>query len=158
MIELKKFYSSNITQKYLNWLKDEEIVKFTAIDPKIKKKKVFEYVKKHQNSNNQKLLRIFYLNKHVGNIRINFLNSSEVTIGIIIGEKDQHNLGIGSKALKKLIKVLKKKKIKSIIAYVSKKNIKSIFFFKKNGFYLVKNKKYFIKLKKSTYHIFKFII
>lgn len=41
MIELKKFYSSNITQKYLNWLKDEEIVKFTAIDPKIKKKKSF---------------------------------------------------------------------------------------------------------------------
>lgn len=111
MIELKKFYSSNITQKYLNWLKDEEIVKFTAIDPKIKKKKVFEYVKKHQNNNNQKLLRIFYLNKHVGNIRINFLNPSEVTIGIIIGERDQHNLGIGSKALKKLIKVLKKKKL-----------------------------------------------
>ena len=155
MIELKKFHSSNITQKYLNWLKDKEIIKYTAINPKLNKKKIFEYVKKHQNNKLQKLLRIFYLKKHVGNIRINFLNTSEVTIGIIIGEEDHHNLGIGSRALKKLIEILKKNKVKSIIAYVSKKNLKSIFFFKKNGFYLVKNKNYLIKLKKNTYHIFK---
>ena len=155
MIELKKFYLSNITQKYLNWLKDKEIIKYTAINPKQNKQKNFKYVKEHQNNKLQKLLRILYLKKHVGNIRINFLNTSEVTIGIIIGEEDHHNLGIGSRALKKLIEILKKNKVKSIIAYVSKKNLKSIFFFKKNGFYLVKNKKYFIKFKKNTYHILK---
>ena len=158
MVELKNFYSSNITQKYINWLRDKDIIKYTAIDPKIEKKKIYEYIKQHQNTRDQKLFRIFYLNKHIGNIRIKFLNTSEVTIGIIIGEKDHHNLGIGSQALKKLIIILKKKKIKSLIAYVSKKNSKSIFFFKKNGFYVVKNKKYFIELKKSTYYIFKFDI
>ena len=82
-------------------------------------------------------------------------NNDEVTVGIIIGEKNLYNLGIGTQALKKLIGYLKTEKVNSIIAYVSKKNFKSIFFFKKNGFYLINKKKYFLKIKRNTYFIFK---
>ena len=70
-----------------------------------------QQVKKiYANKKFQKLYRIFYLNKHVGNIPISFLNNTEVTIGIIIGEKKVYNLGIGTQTLKKLINLLEKKK------------------------------------------------
>ena len=155
MVILKKFYSSNISKKYIKWLKDEETIKYTSINPNLSKNEIVKYIKQHQNNKFQKIFRIFYLKKHIGNIRINFLDNDEVTVGIIIGEKNFYNLGIGTKALKKLAEYLKIEKVKSIIAYVSKKNLKSIFFFKKNGFYLVNKKKYFLKIKRNTYFIFK---
>ena len=155
MVILKKFNTSNITKKYLKWLKDEETIKYTSIKPNLSNNEIKNYIKQHQNNKFQKIFRIFYLKKHIGNIRINFLNNNEVTVGIIIGEKSLYNLGIGSLALKKLIGYLKIKKVKSIIAYVSKKNLKSIFFFKKNGFYFINKKKYFLKIKRNTYFIFR---
>ena len=36
MFKLKKFNTSNKTKKYISWLKDEEMIKFTTINPKIK--------------------------------------------------------------------------------------------------------------------------
>lgn len=155
MVILKKFFTSNISKKYLKWLKDEETIKHTSINPNLSNNEIVKYIKQHQNNKFQKIFRIFYLKKHIGNIRINFLNNDEVTVGIIIGEKNLYNLGIGTQALKKLIGYLKTKKVNSIIAYVSKKNFKSIFFFKKNGFYLINKKKYFLKIKRNTYFIFK---
>ncbi len=155
MVVLKNFYASNITKKYLKWLKDKDVTKYTTISSKLKKKEIKKYIKEHQNNKFQKIYRIFYLNKHVGNIRISFFNNTEVTVGIIIGEKKVYNLGIGTKALKKLINLLKKEKVRSIVAYVAKKNINSVFFFKKNGFHLINKKDYFLKIKRNLYFIFK---
>ena len=45
MIKLKKFNTSNITKKYINWLKDKEIIKFTKINPQNKYIDVVKYVK-----------------------------------------------------------------------------------------------------------------
>ena len=155
MVVLKNFYTSNITKKYLKWLKDKDVTKYTTINSNLKKKEIKKYIKEHQNNKFQKIYRIFYLNKHVGNIRISFFNNTEVTVGIIIGEKKVYNLGIGTKALKKLINLLKKEKVRSIVAYVAKKNINSVFFFKKNGFNLINKKSYFLKIKRNLYFIFK---
>lgn len=155
MVVLKNFYTSNITKKYLKWLKDKDVTKHTTISSKLTNKEIKKYIKEHQNNKFQKLYRIFYLNKHVGNIRTSFLNNTEITVGIIIGEKKVYNLGIGTQALKKLINLLKKEKVKSIIAYVAKKNVNSVFFFKKNGFYLINKKSYFLKIKRNLYFIFK---
>ena len=133
MVVLKNFYTSDITKKYLKWLKDKDVTKHTTISSKLTNKEIKKYIKEHQNNKFQKLYRIFYLKKHVGNIRTSFINSTEVTVGIIIGEKKFYNLGIGTEALKKLINLLKKDKVKSIIAYVAKKNVNSVLFFRKNG-------------------------
>ena len=72
MVVLKNFYASNITKKYLKWLKDKDVTKYTTISSKLKKKEIKKYIKEHQNNKFQKIYRIFYLNKHVGNIRISF--------------------------------------------------------------------------------------
>jgi len=155
MVTLRNFYLSNITKKYINWLKDKANSKYTSINPKLSYTQIKNYIKNHQKNKNQKLYRIFYKNKHVGNLRICKIYNNEVTIGILIGEKKYQNKAIGTKAIQKLLKKLKQQKIKSIIAYVSKKNKQSIKFFKKNNFREYKNVKYFLKLKKKTYLILK---
>lgn len=134
MIKLKKFYTSNITKKYMCWLKDREIIKFTKIDPKNKYNDIVQYVKRHQNNKNEKLLRIIFKKKHIGNLRIHFINKIQATVAILIGEKNYHSKGIGSKSIKLAIKYIKKNKIKKIYAYVHSENLSSIRLFEKNGF------------------------
>lgn len=155
MVTLRNFYLSNITKKYINWLKDKANTKYTSINSKLSYTQIKNYIKNHQKNKNQKLYRIFYKNKHVGNLRICKIYNNEVTIGILIGEKKYQNKAIGTKAIQKLLKKLKQQKINSIIAYVSKKNKQSIKFFKKNNFREYKNVKYFLKIKKKTYLILK---
>ena len=70
MIFLKKFYISNISNKYLNWLKDKNNTKFTTINNKISKKKVQKYILSNQKDPNSSLYRIIYNKKHVGNLRV----------------------------------------------------------------------------------------
>ena len=134
MIELKKFNTSNITKKYMSWLKDKEIIKFTRINPKNKYIDIVKYVKRHQNNKNEKLLRIIFKKKHIGNLRIHFINQIKATLAILIGEKNYHSKGIGTKSIKLAIKYIKKNKIKKIYAYVHKENLHSLRLFKKSGF------------------------
>jgi len=72
MLVLKKFFYSNITKKYISWLKNKDIIKYTRIDPNTNISKIKKYIKHHQNNSKEKLYRIIYQKKHVGNIRIYF--------------------------------------------------------------------------------------
>ena len=65
MICLKKFYISNLSIKYLNWLRDKNNTKYTTINNKISKKKVLEYILHNQKDPNSHLFRIIYNKKHV---------------------------------------------------------------------------------------------
>lgn len=155
MVTLKTFHISNITKKYLKWLKNKEITKYTSIKSNQKFYQIYNYIKQHQNNKLQKIYRIFYFNKHIGNIRISYIDKSEVSFGILIGEKKYHSKKIGSKAFKLLTEILRKKNVNSIIAHVSKKNKIGISFFKKNNFFNSNSKKYLLKIKRHTYFIFK---
>ena len=155
MVTLKTFQTSHITKKYLKWLKDKEVTKYTSIKSDQKFSQIYNYIKQHQNSKFQKIYRIFYLNKHIGNIRISHIDKKEVSFGILIGEKNYQAKKIGSKSLKLLIKILRKKNVSSIIAHVSKKNKIGVNFFKKNNFFTTNSKKYLLKIKRDTYFIFK---
>lgn len=57
-------------------------------------------------------------------------------IDIFIGELDQHNKGIGSKAIKILSKLLQEKGAKLLTMCPLKNNIKAIKCYEKSGFYL----------------------
>ena len=155
MVTLRNFYLSNITKKYINWLKDKANTKYTSINSKLSYTQIKNYIKNNQKNKNKKHYKIFYKNKHVGNLRICKIHDNEVTIGILILEKKYQNKAIGTKAIQNLIKKLKQQTIKSIITYVSKKNKQSIKFFKKNNFREYNNVKYFLKIKKNTYSILK---
>ena len=93
-----------------------------------------KYIKQHQNNKNENLFRIFYKNKHVGNIRIHFFDDNTASIGILIGEKKFHSKGIGTKSIKLAVRIIKRKKVCKILAYIHIKNFSSIKAFKKNGF------------------------
>ena len=133
MVVLKKFYTKHITKKYINWLNDKQNLKYTSIK-KINQNDVIKYVKRHQYNNKEKLYRIIYNNKHIGNLRIHYLDKSTATIGILIGEKKFHSKGLGTDSIKQAIKLIKNKNIRNIKAYVHIKNIISLKIFKKNNF------------------------
>jgi len=141
MIFLKKFYISNISNKYLNWLKDKNNTKFTTINNKISKKKVQKYILSNQKDPNSSLYRIIYNKKHVGNLRVVNIDNKTASIGILIGEKKLQSKGIGTLAIKLAVKIIKKKNFYRIIAIIDPKNIGSIKAFGKNGFRVSKNNK-----------------
>ena len=155
MVSLKNFHTSNITKKYLRWLKDKEVTKYTSIKSNQKLNQIYNYIKQHQNNKIQKIYRIFYFKKHVGNIRISYISKDEVSFGILIGEKNFQSRNIGSKAFKLLIKILRNKNVKSIVAHVSNKNRLGVNFFKKNSFFIINSKKYLLNIKRDSYLIFK---
>jgi len=147
MIKLKKFYISDITKKYLRWLKNKELIKYTTIVSTSKIHQIKKYIKSHKNNKNENLLRIFYKKKHIGNIKIHFFNNNTASIGILIGEKQFHSKGIGTKSIKLAIKIIKKRRIGKILAYIHNKNYSSIKAFEKNGFKRSENKiKYILNL------------
>ena len=50
MVILKNFYVSNITKRYIGWLKDKKNIKYTSIDSKQSYMQIKNYVKNHQKS------------------------------------------------------------------------------------------------------------
>jgi RimJ/RimL family protein N-acetyltransferase len=141
MTSLNKFYVSHISKKYIKWLRNKNNTKYTTINNKISKKEVVKYVSTNLNDPNSTLMRIVYKKKHVGNIRIYYIQDNIATLGILIGDKKSQSKGIGSQSIALALKILKKKKIKKVLATIDPKNIASIKIFKKNGFKVSKNNK-----------------
>mgnify|MGYP006095361165 FL=1 len=148
-IKFRKFYLKDISTKYINWLKNEELTKYTEINNP-SKKEVNKYVKLNIEDKKVNFLRIIFKNKtHIGNLRIKYLSKNEVTIAILIGDQRYKNKGLGTQSIKLAIKMLKKRGNKTIFAYINKKNIPSVKIFKKNGFTKLKNKSdlYYLSIK-----------
>ncbi|MBD1161751.1 GNAT family N-acetyltransferase [Pelagibacterales bacterium SAG-MED15] len=140
MIVFKKFYKSNITKRYISWLNDPKIIKYTTIKKKTNLTQVKKYIDNCNKNKKVQLYRIFYKKIHVGNIRSQLLNKNTSTIGIIIGYKKFQGRGIGTEALKKIIINLRKNGTNKFIAYIHSKNLSSIKIFKKNNFKKTKKK------------------
>tara|TARA_B110000495_G_C22596056_1_gene356855 strand:+ start:25 stop:324 length:300 start_codon:yes stop_codon:yes gene_type:complete len=86
-IKFRKFYLKDISTKYINWLKNEELTKYTEINNP-SKKEVNKYVKLNIEDKKVNFLRIIFKNKtHIGNLRIKYLSKNEVTIAILIGDQ-----------------------------------------------------------------------
>lgn len=141
-ILLKKLNLKNdITQKYKNWMNDIEVHKFTS---QFKKKhtidKIKKFVREKNASKNDFLYGIFLktnsLRTHIGNIKLGMVNYRHKTadISYFIGEKSFWGKGYTSIAIKKIIKIAKKKKIKKLRAGAHELNIGSQKVLIKNGF------------------------
>ncbi len=102
-IILKPFNSIIPSQKYLRWLRDEEISryiiksKYNSID-EIKKFLI------SMNSYNNYFFKIVIIknSEHVGNLRIGPINFKNLSskFGIMIGNRNYHGIGIGKEATK----------------------------------------------------------
>ncbi len=131
----------DISNKYKKWMNDKEVHKFSA--QKLKKhslSSIRKYVKEMNNSKNEILLGIFIKknNKkdHIGNIKIGPINFFYKTayISYFIGERNLWKKGYGTKAIKEVIKIAKRKKIKKLKAGFVEINPSSKRVLEKNGF------------------------
>jgi RimJ/RimL family protein N-acetyltransferase len=141
MIELKKLNPNlHATKKYLSWLKESDVKRFTDIKyQKFSIKKIKEFIYEKNKSKNEFLLGIFLKknNIHIGNVKIGPINTFDKTaeISYFIGDPDNRGRGYATLAIKKAIIFSKKIKLKKLkvtgfeINYASKKIIE------KNGFY-----------------------
>ena len=141
MVTLKKFTKKNITQKYVGWLNDKNLMKYSR-----HKKSIFNYKKCENFYKEMKLKKnlffaIFLKKKHIGNI-IAYIDSIQKKAEISILTTQ---VGTGFISYQKIIIILKKIKINKIYSGTNKKNIKMIRLCKKL------NMKFFKKDKSSVF-------
>lgn len=157
-VKLSKFTLKDINQKYLKWVNDKSLIKFTSIKKKYNFEDLKKYVEDNTNNQNSHLFKVLYKNIHIGNIRISKLIYNYATIGILIGEKNYSNKGIATIAIKKILNYAKRKKFKKIYIFLNKKNRQSFRIFEKNKFLQIKNIPKYISIQKSEILLEKKII
>ncbi len=116
-IKIKKYKNPNITKKWISWLNDKEITKYSDQKHRLHtpktQKKYLESLKK----NNTVFFKIYLDEKEIGNIILTKIDdyNKNCEIGYMIGEKTLWGKGVATfvigLALKYAFKTLKMKKI-----------------------------------------------
>ena len=140
-IRLKELTILDVNKTYQKWMNNTEIFKFSKQSyKKHSLKQIKEFALDKKKSKNEFLYKILVYenkkNKHIGNIKlgpIDYLNKTS-EISYFIGEKQYWGMGIGTLAIKNLIKVAKKKGLKKLIAGCVQQNKSSQRVLKKNKF------------------------
>ena len=126
-ISLKKIKQKKLIQKYLKWVNDKTITKFTELKKiKISLKILQNYIIEKNNSKNEFLFGIFYKKHYIGNIKIGPINIklNSAPIGYIIGDKLFWNRGVATIAIKKIVNFgFTKLKLKYITSNSEIKNL-----------------------------------
>ena len=102
-LTIKTIKPSDVTQKYLDWLTDYEIVKYTEQkDISHSINSIKKYVLEKYNSYDNYLFGIFIKKNHIGNIKLGPIdfNKKKSELSYFIGEKKFWNQGITSKVIK----------------------------------------------------------
>ena len=102
---LKILYPENVTQSYLDWMRDEDIIQFMECREKTYElEDLKDYAKRVAESHNDFLFGIYTSddNVHIGNIKIGEINQLHKfgNLGLIIGEKKYWGKGYGTVAIK----------------------------------------------------------
>ena len=132
-IILEKINERHANKKYLKWLNDKEINKYTELRHKeTKLRDIVSFIKKTKDSKNTYIYGIFLNNKnnHIGNITLGPINSihKSAEIGFFIAKKILEQ-GIMSVAIKRIILISKTKfKLKKLLAGCYEINQKKIYF------------------------------
>ena len=143
-ITLRKLnLTTDISDKYLTWMNDLEVHKYTEQKYVTHSKtKLRDFVKEKNKSKNEFLYGIFLkrnnLNIHIGNIKlgpINFIHKFG-EISYFIGERELWGKGYATLAIKEIIKIAKKKGLKKLKAGLYEMNIGSKKVLEKNNFKL----------------------
>lgn len=157
-IIIKILKEKDVTKNYVKWFSDKDVTRFSNNQYK---KFTFngqkKFVRNCLRDRNLKLFGIFYQNKLIGNILLSGMLSPHkcVNVSYVVGEIGFRGKGIGSKALKKIISISKKKyKLNKLIAGLADKNIASRRILEKNQFilegkrkkHLMYNNKYYDQL------------
>ena len=136
-LNLKK----DISKKYLNWMNDLKVHKYT--EQKYTKHSLInikKFVMEKNKSKNKFLYRIILKKKklriHIGNIKLGPINFIHKTgeISYFIGETEFWGKGYGTLAIKEIVRIAKKKGLKKLKAGLYEMNIGSKKVLEKNNF------------------------
>lgn len=135
---MKTLHLNNVSGKYIDWINDFEIVKYTEQKFfKQTKNKIKKYIYEKLHSSTDLLLGIFFQQLHIGNIKLGNINWTHSTcdISFIIGDNKFLKKGIGTLAIRKMVNfAFKKLRLKKINAGYYSNNIASKKVLKKCGF------------------------
>lgn len=155
--------TKDISNKYLKWMNDPEVHKFTEQKyVKYSLNNIRKFVKEKNKSKNEFLYGIFLkknnLKIHIGNIKLGPINifHKNSYISYFIGEKELWGKGYCTLAIKEIIKVAKKKGLKKLKAGLYEMNIGSKKILEKNNFKLEGNLKSEIIFKGKRYNSYLF--
>ena len=143
-ITLRKLnLSKDISNKYLNWMNDVEVHKYTEQKYfKHSLTKINKFVQEKNKSKYEFLYGIFLRKKnfniHIGNIKLGPINFIHKTgeISYFIGDKELWGKGCTTLAIKEVAKIAKKMGLKKLKAGLYEMNIGSKKVLEKNNFKL----------------------
>ena len=133
---LTSFSDEHLTEKYVSWLNDSDVVRFSEQRHlKHTKQICLKYINSFKITKNKLLVIIIKKSKkHIGNLSINIdLNNQLAEMNIIIGDKSEWGNGYGSEAWGIILDYLIKDiKIRKVIAGAMTRNEFMIKIFKKH--------------------------
>ena len=128
-INLRILETSDLSEEYLGWLKDKDVVEFSENQyKKFSKKSQLQYIKRLKKDINYHLYGIFYKKKHIGNIVLGPIDRvhHRAEITYMIGDKSFWGVGVGTYVISMIIQIVKANfKLKKLCASCSSKNIGS---------------------------------
>jgi [ribosomal protein S5]-alanine N-acetyltransferase len=129
---------SVVSKKYLSWMRDYEVVKFTEQRHSIQNiHTIREFVVKKYKSECDLLMGIYSNEKHIGNVKLGDIdvNNLTATVSYIIGNKSYWNKGIGTKVIGMVLEIaFQKLRIEKVLAGVYVDNLGSIKVLENCGF------------------------
>ena len=141
-IFIRVISKKDVSLTYLNWLKNDEIMKFTEQNKKNHTLgSTIKFVEEKFQSKFDFLFGIFLNNNHLGNIKLGPINwdKKDAQISFFLGEKKFWGKGIMFKVIKKLLSfAFQTLRLIEIKAGYDKKNIASAKIFKKCNFRITK--------------------
>ena len=159
---IRSLKEKDININYLNWFKNKDNKKF-IVNSNFESLEDLKIYYRNQIKEKKIFLGIFdsNTNKHIGNIKfekINLVKKSAV-VGIILGDTNYQNQGIGSKSIIVACDLIYKKlKIFKVYLGVRKKNLAAINSYKNAGFYICDSKKKIKFIMLRNYFLGKIII
>ena len=148
-VVLKIYNKSNVLNGSWKWLNDDRV---TALMDKGQKKNTLEdqlaYLKKITNSKEDILFAIYFNKKHIGNVGLHQISLEKKTaqFGILIGNTNYHNKGIGKHVWLAIIEfAFYELKIRKIYTMIVANNIASKKIAENLGFKKMKKKYFLVK-------------
>lgn len=137
-ISLQPLRVEDITQNYVDWMNNEEIIQFTEQRfSQTTQEDVKKFIHDMANNAHSLYLGIFVSGQHIGSIKLGRINPHHKTadISYIIGDKKYWGKGVASKAIEVMTEIgFAQLGLKKITAGVYEANTGSIRVLEKNGF------------------------
>jgi [ribosomal protein S5]-alanine N-acetyltransferase len=137
---LKAMTSELVEDRYINWMNDYEVTKYTEQKYRNNNRKdVEDFVKSKYQSEADLLFGIFYNKSHIGNIKLGPIDFNHMVsdISYFIGDKSMWGKGISTKVIGIVVEIaFNVVGLEKVTAGVYENNTGSIVVLEKNGFVL----------------------